>query len=393
MRNALVGFLSSIFLLCAPTATHSQENLTPSQVVAAMRAHAVLATSQSWPKLTTRQIIKWPLKGVKLIPWHDKAFHISGMLKKAGEKFPQHLFGVGRSVSYGLSKRAANVISVSTCTKAMSVEVFQKGTGFNSQLTVFVDGERINKKPIQHPSDGGFYLTRIDFGNQLMHCYKFLFNNAHFGGIFLKDGEVASPPKRKHKFRAMFIGNSYTESGQSWASYAARLLDWDDAWISGVGATGYINAPKPKLNYGQRLESDVIAYQPNVIVIAGGINDSGYPTDKLNKAASKLFSKIQKRLPNTIVFVLGPWNPRTAINPAVNEAIKKAASGRPNFYWVPNYDDNWITGTGHQGALKGNGNSDFIIGSDGTHPTAKGHQYIAQRFADHVRKVLGVTVK
>ena len=356
-------------------------DLSPAQVMAAMRARA---TATPHVALTTHRLDKWPVAERKLVSWNDPALFVTGDLKPVkGSPFAE-----GRSVTYGLDNRSANATTVRTCTDAPWVEAVQKGTGFNSRLTAFVDGARVNGAPVELPSDGRFYATRIAFGAPGKHCVSLLFNNPQFAGILLPEGAKAWAPERKNAFRVMFLGDSYTEFSNHWAVAAARFLGWDDAWLSGVGGTGYINAPGKKFNFGTRFEVDVVAYHPNVLVIAGGINDSGFPPAQLGNAASKLFDRIQKELPDTVVFVLGPWNPRSAISPAINAVLKAAASGRPNFHWVPNYDDHWITGTGRKGAAKGDGNSDFVIGGDGTHPTPEGNRYLAERFAAYVRKTL-----
>jgi len=395
MKFWVASFSACLVSVLVADGTAAQDNLKPPQVMAFMKERALEASRHKASKapsvkLSSKKVSKWPVKGEKLIPWNDPKFHIAGDLRKSGKGWPHFLFGKGKSVTYSPKWRKANAVTGSICTDAAWVDVFQKGAGYNSQLTVFVDGARINAKPIEFPPNGSLYLTRVDFGKPGRRCLMFQFNDAYFGGVLVNPTAEVWKPKRKNKFRAMFVGDSYTESAKAWAMKAAHLLGWDDAWLSGVGATGYISAPSPKLNFAARFNADVVAYRPNVLVFAGGINDSQRPPANLKKAASALFDRVQKTLPNTVVFVVGPWNPQSGLNPAVNAAVKAAAQGRPNFHWVPNNEERWITGTGYQGKPKKDGNSDFVISADGTHPTPRGHAYLAQRFAQHVRKTLGL---
>lgn len=387
-----------LFVLAVATglsgATFARDGLSPSQIIDAMRARAITAATRMppdhMPTLTGTRLTRWPGNDMTFIPWNGKALSVAGDLRNASGRATDR-FARGRSVTYTPTLRSTNSITVSTVTDSARVEVLQTGTGPNSQLTVFVNGFQVNRTPTRFPADGGLYATMVDFGKPARRELRFLFNDPLFAGLLIDHGASAAPPPRQGRFRAMFLGDSYTESGQCWAMIAAYLLGWDDTWLSGVGGTGYINTGRGGLNFLGRLDTDVIAYRPDVLVVSGGLNDSGFPPKDLEKAAAALFDRITRELPDTVVFVLGPWSPRSAVRPEINAALLTAASGRPNFHWVPNYDDHWITGTGRDGAPTGDGNSDVMIGGDGTHPTPEGHRYLAQRFATYMRRMLGLT--
>ena len=174
--------------------------------------------------------------------------------------------------------------------------------------------------------------------------------------------------------RTMFLGDSITEgtAGQdACASYDARAaeqLGWDDNWLSGVGSTGYLAAPPPKLNFRQRYAGDVLPYALNVLVIAGGINDTAGSDSAIGTEAVLLFDQIWADSPQTLVFVTGPWANASRVRPGINAAIRAAFGSRANFYWVPNYDEPWITSTGNAGSPKGDGNADIDVSADKTHP-------------------------
>ena len=96
-------------------------------------------------------------------------------------------------------------------------------------------------------------------------------------------------------------------------------------------------------------------------------------------------------MPNTLVFVTGPWANASRVRAGINAAIKAAMGSRANFYWVPNFDEPWITGTGNIGAPKGDGNADIFVSADGTHPTPLGIEYFATQLNAFFRALLGTS--
>lgn len=88
--------------------------------------------------------------------------------------------------------------------------------------------------------------------------------------------------------------------------------------------------------------------------------------------------------PDTIVFMTGPIIPAppAAADLKIGAAKAAAAAKYPrNVAYIDNLADPWFFGTGRQGSTVGDGNRDWAIGSDSTHPTLEGHRYLAQRMA------------
>lgn len=328
-----------------------------------------------------------------LVSWSDPRFSYTGKMVLAASTYPDYFYGQNKSVSYSPTSSECNFLNIDFCTDAAVFEISVKGTGGNSGMKILVDGQLVSDTEISYPANGGLYLTKVDFGTKKPRRIRLFCKNPHFGGIRVSPVDtVWSSPAQP--IRCMFVGDSFTEgaAGQlafsSYAPLAAAQLGWGDTWISGVGSTGYLAAPSPKLTFRQRLDTDIVQFSPDVLVIAGGINDTAFSDAQIEEEANKLFNEIRAKLPNTPVFVLGPWNPRNAIRPGLNTALKNATSGRPNFYFVPNYDDAWITGTGTAVAPTGSGNSDVVISSDNTHPTPYGITYLARRVADSIKTII-----
>ncbi|SFK71466.1 hypothetical protein SAMN05444581_11646 [Methylocapsa palsarum] len=62
----------------------------------------------------------------------------------------------------------------------------------------------------------------------------------------------------------------------------------------------------------------------------------------------------------------------------------------PRIYFIPlisGQDGAVITGTGSVTAPKNNGNGDYYISSDGTHPTQLGTDYEAGQFAARIKSI------
>lgn len=334
------------------------------------------------------------IAGSALIAWTDARFAYSGNVILAGGAYPDYIFGTNRAVSYSATSLTGNVLFIDFCTDAPVFEIYVKGTGSTSAMKVIVDGELASNTQTSYPADGGLYLTKVDFGSRAQRRIRLFCTTPYFGGIRIMPTDTLWAAPKQDRIRAIFIGDSITEgpSGQnafsSYAAITAQLLGLDDVWVSGVGATGYLAAPAPKLTFRQRLATDVTPFAPQVIVIAGGTNDGGSTDAQVQAECALYFDAITAALPAALVFVLGPWNPRNSARPSLNTAIKTAAAGRPNFYWVSNYEENWISGTGDAAIPNGTGNSDIVTSTDHTHPTPYGIEYLGRRLADALKTII-----
>lgn len=123
---------------------------------------------------------------------------------------------------------------------------------------------------------------------------------------------------------AIFLGDSFTEGtgGTRYGGYvstAGRVAGLD-AWPSGVGGTGIVSddgGQDGKVKFRDRLYRDVIALKPDVVVIAGGTNDTrmianGTVTPSQYRSEyNALIQKTKRGLPQAKIVVLGPFCPGT----------------------------------------------------------------------------------
>lgn len=158
--------------------------------------------------------------------------------------------------------------------------------------------------------------------------------------------------------------------------------------VSGTNPTG------GRYKFGDRLQHDVISYAPQFVVVAGGINDvPNFSSEQatVTSLVASFMSRLAAGLPHASVFVLGNWCPTgspTAAQIGMRNLLQAQAAAN-GLMFIDNVvaqttaqiNQGWITGTGNLGAPAGNGNADYYIGTDGTHPTSLGHVFLGQKVA------------
>jgi hypothetical protein len=139
----------------------------------------------------------------------------------------------------------------------------------------------------------------------------------------------------------------------------------------------------------------VLSLNPDILLVHGGINDSG--TNAQFQAAMVSFLAAVRAVNKTIpVIVLGS-NSYSATNRTSVEIPREQAFaagvgqfGDPSVVFVPMLtatEGAYFTGTGTSVAPNGSGNADVYISST-NHPLATGHLFYARRLADKLRAVI-----
>jgi hypothetical protein len=120
------------------------------------------------------------------------------------------------------------------------------------------------------------------------------------------------------------------------------------------------------------------------------------------------FRALREALPNSVLVALGPWQPNAAINPgayrAEADAIMAGLQGvAAPWIFVDNLNSGWRNSSGTQDAgtgqgwqtgtgtvvnPKGDGNGDFYVSADGTHPTEAACVYRGTRLAEAIKAAL-----
>lgn len=257
---------------------------------------------------------------------------------------------------------------------------------------------------------GSSHLLTVDFGSAAPRRIRFDFSTMPFGGIYLPPtSHMWNVDLKGGRFMALTdsIGDGSAQNlgagCGTWVDRVGRLLGCTDIWREGRGSTGYVS-PGQTATFGTRVDADVIAWSPDRLIVWGGYNDASSDQLQIAAAAATLFERIKSNLPRCQVYVIGCWSPSgtPAASHANTTATLRTAAANAGFPFVSPqtgaiYNSNgvlvathgpWITGTGNTGAIKGDGNADFYVGSDSVHPTDAGHVYLSRRITAFLRTVM-----
>ncbi|MDX1951873.1 MAG: SGNH/GDSL hydrolase family protein [Verrucomicrobiota bacterium] len=321
------------------------------------------------------------VSGRELVRFSNKAFRFSGAkMRSWNDGYHTNLF----AISGGITGASAQLpFKVEFDTDSTEFEILTLGTGGKYRIKVGNEYVSLNIAS-GPPADGNFYWVRVTFPNSQLRTITLEAIGLAFGGVIVADGEQIKRPERELGPRCIILGDSFTEGLGSYAQRLATVMNWE-VWGSGVGGTGYINAgPGGRVKFADRVQADVIANNPEIVIVAGGINDAAFSRDSIFNAATALYDLLLTNLPNTRIVVIGPWwsrgNPPDFLLRA-RDAVRDAAQSRSLLFIDPVVGQNtgWITGTGNIAEPQGDGNADIYISSDSTHPTDLGHQYLAVR--------------
>lgn len=160
--------------------------------------------------------------------------------------------------------------------------------------------------------------------------------------------------------------------------------------MGGQAGTGYINdsggSGFTRSSFLARAGTDVGPADPDIVIVYGGTNDLGLAPSDVGSAAAATYAELADSCPGVPVYVFGVQYPTGAADgtrDALDTAIGAAAAAAANVVAFRSVKS-WFTGTGHAGTPAGDGNADALTSSDGLHPTADGHAYIAARMAKEI---------
>jgi hypothetical protein len=267
------------------------------------------------------------------------------------------------------------------------------------------------------------FWLRLNFGSTAVRDIEFV-TMTEFGGFRLSAGStitVGTAPDPA--YRAVVLGDSinggekngtgnfglsdngtkgvkgtYTHISSLWA-YAAQTLGYDNVINSGSGSTGFnISGDTVKYSAPNRVEQDVLAFNPHLVMIGTSFNDlrANQTAAEIQSIATNLILTIKASLPKTIVVILGNPTPPIialiggagAVDPH-NAALKSAAQTAGAYYLDPKAGDLYSPAGVRlkDGANMITGNENYIS-SDSTHPTQAGADFFGSGYiADMLRLV------
>lgn len=281
-----------------------------------------------------------------------------------------------------------------------TLELLFKGmAGF---LRIRVDGEYVNETPTLIGNTGSVYYLPVTFASRANRVITVEGQGIPWGGVATGplDSITPAPVKRP---RVVIVGDSYSEGSvdgntnavQCWVRQFGDLMGWPDVINAGVGGTGYLNpGASPRVKFRDRIQNDVIDLAPDIVIVAGGHNDTttsnaAYTAAALQTEATAFYTALRAALPNALIIAVGPFaaGSQVAQYPTYQAAIFAAAAGKADFT-IDTLTSPIFTGTGTTAATTGNGNSDLYIWTDGTHPTLAGQKWLARFMAGQVSALL-----
>ena len=145
-------------------------------------------------------------------------------------------------------------------------------------------------------------------------------------------------------------------AGDVWNRLGGGNINEVNFYLSAGGGSGYITGGIPNKTFQQR-EPSLVAVNPDIIVTAGGINDSA---TGLQVGAQAYFAANRAALPNHLAVVTGNWNPNgTSTGSATTkwtDIIAGLQAGDPSgpYVIINNIAGTWQTSWGTSGVI-GNG--------------------------------------
>lgn len=173
--------------------------------------------------------------------------------------------------------------------------------------------------------------------------------------------------------------------------YLGRLMGWRNVVASGAGGTGFL--ANGSNTYRSRIAADVLAYSPNIIVIASTYNDDSFTQAQEQAEVTLVINQIKAANSKTMIAIVGSWTnvnaQRTTAKINVAAGAAAACALYPGVLYIDpigNTSDLWGSGTGNNSSPTGVGNSDVYINSS-THPLAGiGDKYFASRIFQFIQQ-------
>lgn len=229
---------------------------------------------------------------------------------------------------------------------------------------VLVNGRRVQATPVYATATGGQgYAATLTFPTaaaRRIKIYGLNHNIGSFGGVAVASGTVTKPATPIQR-RIVILGDSLTNGSSgvtpvdTFCWDVARRMGADDIVQMGIGGTGFVNdggspqGSNPDGVYINRVP-DILALNPDVLLIVGGRNDSTAPS---------LASRVAELMAATSS-IPERWVISDSIISASNTIIRNGAQAAgAGFVDMSDYQT-------------------LVPLSDGIHPTWEGHRQFAQ---------------
>jgi lysophospholipase L1-like esterase len=225
---------------------------------------------------------------------------------------------------------------------------------------VMVDGELARATPYQSPAaNGQREWTHIDFGGVRQARRITIVGAGQIARIavdaFATVTAGPTPPGPRIGVLADSYGQQPSSLAVSGGPFLAAMirLGWFKVALSAVGGTGYLNNNTTWTTFRQRVAADVLGYAPDVVYVAGGLNDQGRQTKAVLQAeALALFQQIRAALPLAWIVADSVWTPNGTNASSANyidvrDAVRNAlAAVTGPWLFIDNLTGGWTASDG-----------------------------------------------
>jgi lysophospholipase L1-like esterase len=302
----------------------------------------------------------------------------------------------------------ANALEVEFWSNATTIRVYFYNS-VRHDVWALVDDQRITDSTYLHADVGdGMCTWTLTQSTGIWRKWRLGLPATTLRGIGIDDGAMTPTAKG---FQLGIIGDSYVAGGQQIANAVSPGVSGTisagtvfgefaqstgiDVWRFAVSGSGYVNDAgySGRGNYGSATRMAALAQAPalDALVVWGTANDKPYGASAVVSAAQQTWNTLHSARPNTPIIVVGPQCTGWPDGPldVINDALRGAASSNDNVTaYVDLRNNNFMSGTGYDGNLQGDGNADFFISADGGHPTHHGNRY----WGENIAKLLGNVV-
>jgi len=335
------------------------------------------------PKLVKPSIVG---TGSAVTGWNgqnDPNFRFGQGVYNTSNGAAQDLALYGTTKPLGFAQAARWPVFMTFETGADAVEILYYSLTTTNTAMFRVDGRWVTETvPSRAGFTGNSYMSTLTFPSKKVRRITVAgTGDVGIVGVRVASTEGVWKPTDSVSRRVAIIGDSFVNGAgtaptgasvlETFAPRLAHLMGADDTVLAGIGSTGWVagldtgNVPN---NYVTRV-STVVAMNPHALIFYGSINDSSAGTGV--QAAVEATLAQCTSVPE--VYTIGPLKSGFAAACAA-VAAGTAAAGRQ-------YVDlaNFISGTGRAGATTGDGNADYWVMADNSHPTHEAHKAIARR--------------
>ena len=245
------------------------------------------------------------------------------------------------------------------------------------------------------PTAGSSNVLKVDLGSVDLWKIRFEFVSTPFGGIFTGPNDSLYPTLPSASF--FVLGDSITDGSAqntggaqgTWLRRFGRLMGLNNTWNQARGGTGYIT-PGAFATFPARVNSDIVPYNPDTLVVWGGYNDvspSLTIQQQISDAQIATLKSITSQLPLTDVVVIGLWVPQAVPSPSqvqVNTILRTNALAL-NLPFIDPSNGNTYDRYGDvvysAGPWITSNNVSLFVGADNVHPTDAGHKALGNIIA------------